>query len=311
MKNTCMRLVVLSLALLLCCAAAQAEDLPLYTCGAYQYVLLEDGTAEIMSCSDDAAALEIPSELDEYTVTALAGKAFSYCEGLTGVTIPDSVTVIDGNPFSGCQNLTEIRVSPEHPALAVVDGVLFSLPDQRLVCYPCAFTAESYAVPQGTAAIGEEAFAGCRHLLSVTVPDGVTVIGSGAFASCGNLAAAALPYGVTDIGRRAFIFCDSLTGFTIPDSVVSIGSYAFYACNSLSGIDIPGSVAGIGAYAFAECGSLAAVTLPASVTDIGEEAFAFCFSLENVLVLRGSYAEQYCLENSLPCAYIKTNDRAN
>ena len=311
MKNTCMRLVVLSLALLLCCAAAQAEDLPLHTSGAYQYVLLEDGTVKIADYSGDAEALEIPSELDEYTVTALGGRAFSYCEGLASVTIPDSVTVIDGNPFSNCQRLTEIRVSPEHAALAVVDGVLFSRPDQCLLCYPCAFTAEAYAVPEGTAAIGAEAFSDCQHLLSVTVPDGVTVIGNGAFANCGSLASAALPDSVTDIGRRAFINCESLSDFTLPGSVVSIGNYAFYACESLSGIDIPGGVTGIGAFAFAGCGSLASVTLPDSVADIGEEAFSFCFSLENVLVLRGSYAEQYCLENSLPCTYVKTNDRAD
>ncbi len=294
-----------ALALLLICCAAQAEAPELYTCGDYQYLLLGDGTAEIMSCSGGAEALEIPSKLDGYTVTAIGDQAFSYCEALAHVTLPDSVGVINGNPFSGCPDLTDIRVSPGHPVLAVVDGVLFSVPDQRLVCYPCAFTAESYSVPQGTVVIGDGAFRGCRNLIGVALPDSVTVIGARAFAGCGSLATAALPDGITVIGRRAFFGCESLTDFTLPAGVVSIGDYAFSACSSLTGIVLPDGVIDIGAFAFADCGSLAAVSIPGSVTQIGEEAFSFCFSLKGVTVPRGSYAEQYCQENSLACVYAK------
>ena len=61
--------------------------------------------------------------------------AFWGCAGLTSITFPDSVTNIVSNPFICCENLTEILVSPDHPTLAIIDGVLFSKSGKRPVCY--------------------------------------------------------------------------------------------------------------------------------------------------------------------------------
>ena len=107
--------------------------------------------------------------------------------------------------------------------------------------------------------IGDEAFFGCRSLISVTIGDSVT-----------------------SIGETTFRWCSSLISVTIGDSVTSIGDNAFYQCSSLASVTIPNSVTSIGLGAFAECSSLASITIPNSVTSIGEYAFSMCSNLAEV-----------------------------
>ena len=206
----------------------------------YKYIILEDGTAEIVYFFEEVIDLIIPEELDGIKVTSIGRKAFEYhhfstavipdtvtriecrafsgctsmtsitipdsvtsigdsaftfCDALTEITIPDSVSRIDGNPFSKMHAMKDIHVSPDHPYLEVVDGVLFSKPDRRLICYPWAFDEKSYVVPEGTQEIGEEAFYYCS-LYYITIPDSVTAIGPVAFHGCQHLYAT--------VGRNSF-----------------------------------------------------------------------------------------------------------
>lgn len=121
------------------------------------------------------------------SVTAIGDSAFAFCYGLTAITIPDSVTAIGANPFYHCENLAQITVSPDHPVLETVGGVLFNKPDKRLVTYPCALTDSEYAIPQGITTIGDSAFACCDSLTTITIPDRITFIGSEAFSFCSCL----------------------------------------------------------------------------------------------------------------------------
>lgn len=63
------------------------------------------------------------------------------------------------------------------------------------------------------------------------------------------------------------------------------------------------TVTRIGDYAFHMEHALTTVTIPESVTSIGEDAFAGCDALTSIIVTPGSYAEQYCQDNGLPCSY--------
>ena len=51
----------------------------------------------------------------------------------------------------------------------------------------------SVTIPDGIAAIGEEAFRNCRGLASVTTPAAVTTIGPDAFNRCSGLASVTIP----------------------------------------------------------------------------------------------------------------------
>ena len=226
---------------------------------------------------DSLTSMTIPD-----SVTTIGEDAFYSCDSLTSITIQDSVTTIRENPFTYCTNLTDIIVSPDHPTLATIDGVLFDKVEKKLLCYPCALISTSYFIPQGIRIIGDDAFYACNSLTSVTIPDSVTTIGDYAFFSCDSLASITIPGSVTSIGNSTFRHCDSLTSVTIPDSITIIGEYAFCSCDSLT-----------------------SVTIPDSVTTIGDDAFNYCESLTNLTVFRSSYAEEWVLAHGYTCTYMK------
>ena len=103
---------------------------------------------------------------------------------------------------------------------------------------------------------------------------------------------------MTKIGEDAFSLCGSLTTIHIPDGVTEIGNEAFYICTSLTTITIPDSVREIGYEAFSECKKLNSIKIPDSVTKIDGRAFRECDNL-TIIVKKGSYAMQYCIENEL------------
>lgn len=162
----------------------------------------------------------------------------------------------------------------------------------------------SLSIPSGVTSIGVHAFYGCTSLTSVNIPSGVTSIEEGTFESCRKLASVDIPYGVTTIGHHAFFGCSKLESVTIPNSVDSIADMAFYTCRSLTSVDIPSSVKSIGEQAFYWCSHLTSVEIPFGVTSIGSEAFCGCRELASVslpssLTCIGSQAFYLCSITSI------------
>jgi hypothetical protein len=109
-------------------------------------------------------------------LTSIGDKAFAWCESLQSIVLPDSLISIGNeafrrtslqkidiplgvqqigmNPFSGCRQLTQLSMHPNNQALKIINGVLFSKADKRLVWYPVGRKDMTYAVPQGTQVIG-------------------------------------------------------------------------------------------------------------------------------------------------------------
>ena len=293
-------------------AVTSIGDYAFCNCEYLTSVTIPDSVTSIgdsaFSCCFKLTSITIPG-----SVTSIGDSVFSFCFELPSVTIPDSVISVGANPFAYCSSLTLIAVSPDHPALAVFDGVLFSMADKRLVCYPCAFTASSYSVPQGVASIGDSAFSGCKSLTSVTIPDSVTAIGVNPFKTCHNLTdivvspdhpALAVIDGVlfsmADKRLVCYPYAFTAPSYSVPQGVESIGDGAFSGCYELTSVTIPGSVTSIG-NAFNGCVWLKSVTIPDSVTSIGDLAFLGCECL-TLTVGRDSYAKEYCIENGLKYA---------
>lgn len=138
-----------------------------------------------------------------------------------------------------------------------------------------AVSKDGLITSEGSTTIAAAAYRGTKYKC-VIIPDGVTSIGNQAFASCTELTSITMPDSVTSLGIYTFVGCRSLKSITIPDSVTSIGNYTFWNCTSLMSVTIPDSVKSIDEAAFSGCTGLTNITIPASVTSIGQSAFYRC-----------------------------------
>ena len=121
-----------------------------------------------------------------YGVMNIGDFVFSYT-GLTSISLPESVTSIGYRAFTGCAALTEIHVAEGNANYASEDGVLFDQAKTILLAYPEGKPEAEYVIPESVTSIGDSAFYGCDHLISMTLPDRIETVGSIAFWGCENL----------------------------------------------------------------------------------------------------------------------------
>ena len=107
-----------------------------------------------------------------YPVTSIGYGAFCGCDGLTVVSIPNSITNIESHAFDQCTSMSAIDISSS----------VISIGD---FAFQHCSSLTSVVIPSVT--IGSSAFALCNNLTSITLTNSVTTIGSGAFAGCTNI----------------------------------------------------------------------------------------------------------------------------
>jgi len=186
--------------------------------------------ATITDYVGSATTVVIPDEVvidgDTYAVTTIGDSAF-FSNGLTSVTIPDSVTTIELGAFAD-NSLTSVTI-----------------PDSVTTIGTNAFRLNaltSVTIPASVTTIGNGAF-GQNELTSVDIADGVTTIGVSAFA-VNQLTSVVIPASVTTIGAFAFQAND-LASVDIPASVTSIGTNTF-ADNPLTSVVMAGPAPTVG-----------------------------------------------------------------
>ncbi len=239
-----------------------------------EFSLNEDGktyTCRGMGTTYAGTDIIIPETYKDLPVTSIGGSAFSSCNRLTSVTIPDSITSIGSSAF--------YNTAYYNNESNWENGVLYI--GKHLIDAKTSL-AGAYSIKEGTLTIAGSAFSGCSGLTSVTIPDSVTSIGNHAFRDCTELTSITIGNSVTSIGEYAFYSCKRLTSITIPDSVTSIGKGAFSSCDGLTSVTIGNGVTSIGDSAFENCTGLTSVTIPDSVTSIGDYAFRGCDGLTDI-----------------------------
>ena len=158
--------------------------------------------------------------------------------------------------------------------------------------------------------IGQDAFAGCTGMTSVTIPDSVTSIGKTAFLSCTGLTTVTIPGSVTSIGEGAFTSCVKLVEvYNKSDLDIAAGSsdhggvgyYAKHVYTEEGGSWFTDTVDGFRffydgeqGYLMGYLGSETEIALPAYFTacdgtriekySIYEYAFGFCAGLVSVTI---------------------------
>ncbi len=154
--------------------------------------------------------------------------------------------------------------------------------------------------------IGKNAFAGNKHVKTVTLGSNVKTIGTGAFKGCTNLTSVKFPSKLATVGKNSFYNCKKLKKASLPVTTKKIGTAAFKNCKALKQFVVGKKLrqkkgalpAGaqeirygassvkldISASAFENCVSLRQMVINSLVRRIGNSALKNCKSLRSLIV---------------------------
>ena len=197
-----------------------SEDISFSETEEYSYQIIGN-EATIVAYTGTATEIEIPSTVNEATITSIGNSVFynsSVRTEITSVNLPNTVTSLGSNCFNGCSNLTSIEI------------------------------------PNVTS-FGNSCFNGCSSLTSIELPS-ATSLDNQCFYYCTNLTEINLPL-VISLGNYCFYGCSNLASINIPNAT-SLGSSCFYYCSNLPSIKLP-SVTSIGGNCFNNCPKLGSV----------------------------------------------------
>jgi hypothetical protein len=136
----------------------------------------------------------VPSVIDGYAVTSMAGSAFHWNRNITGITLPQTLTTIENGAFAGCADL------------------------------------QSITLPQTLTTIGNNAFDSCDLTGSIDIPASVYYVGENSFRYNPSLTTVTfLGNKPETLNLNAFRDCINITDIYYPsDAIGWTGTEAFY-----------------------------------------------------------------------------------
>ncbi len=279
---------------------------------------VEEGGVIIAAYRGPGGDVMIPSEIEGKPVIGIGKSAFVWQEGITGVSIPDSVTHLEEEALASpdpatisigsglirigdgaLRDSSAIKVDEANPAFSSRDGVLFDKAQTTLIQFP-RYKSGPYTIPDSVTAIGDHAFFNASGLTSLVIPASVTHVGEFAFAGCRSLTNVVIGSGVVSIGVSAFKECTALRSIVVDEGnpfFSSLGGVLFDKGQSMLIVYpegrsgpylIPDSVTHIDSYAFANHKGLTSVKAGRKVAHIWPGTFAGCPGLTAITVDEGN-----------------------
>ena len=160
--------------------------------GLYSYVVLDDETAKITKYNgtEPVTELQIPSSLDDYTVTVIGKEAFKDVQTVTIVRTPDTLTTIEEYAFANSS--VKKMLMNRSPLLTK---------------------------------IGAYAFSECKNLVQTDMPHNLEFLGEYAYYYCDSLKIVQFRGDKVNIEQFAFDACPKAI-FYIKSTFVKVKNYA-------------------------------------------------------------------------------------
>ena len=284
-------------------------------------VLTLSGSGSIPSYSDGAQApwAEYYSEKDGFVisflviengVTSVGDRAFGAENGITSVSLGQTVSTIGAGAFSGCAALTEISSTG---VTSVGDGafrgcgaletVIFGSVSRLGVSSFEGSAVNNCVFGDKLAEIPDRAFFRCANLATINSP-AVERTGVSSFEGCVSLQKFESG-SLTVVGDRSFAGCRALTSQNIVEGLSHIGEFAFYDCDGFTSVALSSKITSLPTGVFEGCDALSSVKLTDSVRQICERALSSCPSLRSITLSKNV---REIADNSIGYYYFSNDD---
>lgn len=223
------------------------------------------GKATVVSVDNGTQdTVEIPSEHDGDTVTAIGVSPFSSCVGLKSVTVPSSVTDLGEFAFS---HYDGDIIFDKNSKLNNIAANAFSF-----------YGGNKLTLPASVQSIDDRAFSSCE----VNILDfSALKINRCPIVQFFEGSKIILPNTVSYITKNSFMGTTAQIDFGSNNMIYEISEYAFSSYGGTT-VKLPASVHTIKANAFSGS-DITSITIPSNVTKIEASAFSLCVDLESVV----------------------------
>ena len=157
-------------------------------------------TCEITAYTGQGGAIEIPAEINGYTVKSIGENVFKDNTAITTLTFASG---------SQCEEIGDSAFSASNSQISNLTKIEF---------------------PRSLKRIGKSAFFNCRKLTEIPAfPAGLITIDDGAFYNATDVKTDLLviPSSMTKIGKQAFRWCSNIKSVQVNSNTISLGSQAF------------------------------------------------------------------------------------
>ncbi|MBE6623917.1 MAG: leucine-rich repeat domain-containing protein [Ruminococcaceae bacterium] len=296
----------------------------------FEYQLNENGGITITKYTGFESNVEIPDEIDGYSVNVIGDSAFENCSDVKTLKLPDSIEIIERGAFKNCTNLKTIELPDSLTTIGYksfaycssLDEIDFphSLTTIETEAFICTALREIY-LPPSVKKILSYAFYGCTDLEKVTIDTVAEFKGSdyGAFGNCPKLQTAGPIGGGYDIEfswnsvvpAEVFVGCNSLKSVVIPAEITEVGKSAFKNCTKLTDVYFYGDLPSFGTdyepvfentsgqLTLHYLNGAFGFTSPETMISNGDVYYAESFTVKDYVIHWGREAINYVIENKL------------